>query len=325
MNKSSIFEKIYDYMSNGIALGNELYLTLAKYLFSGVIEKSPRNEEMAKKFIHSTEIITEGVLNYISKYKPNIICVNSGHIFFYGIIHKIATQNNIKVISYDETNIKVDELTWVFSMNRPVTDFFYDNQWKKYKTQQLTIEEENRIKKYFDKRTKYFLYELNQQYSHNEALNNFRNKFQKHFILFTNVLWDATIVGKDTIFKGLIEWVIDTIGYFNDHPELGLIIRVHPAEAGVYGMISKQRVREELSKNNCSLFDNIFFIDAEEKINSYDLIEHSIGVLVYASNIGFEALFREKNVICCGLNHYSNKGFMLEPKYIFRGSCLYWR
>ncbi len=49
--------------------------------------------------------------------------------------------------------------------------------------------------------------------------------------LFTNVLWDAQIFYNGTAFDGMLEWLEETIRWFERRPDRVLAIRIHPAES----------------------------------------------------------------------------------------------
>lgn len=319
IKKNSLLVKLddlHDVRFENIDIGNELYISMAKYLFVGTIPETSENNLLAQKFYEAGYIIFTCVRKMIEIEKPDRIILNAGHIFWFGIIYKIAQTYKIKTITYDETNIKVTELTWMFDASNPVVDYNYKRQWEQYKNNILTDIETDAVEKLFKDRQSYYLYKKGSETKNLDNIDQIKEKYIKVFVLFTNVLWDATIVGKHTLFESLVDWVKYTINYFENNPDYALIVRVHPAEKEVYGMRSKETVVQELLKWRPDLRKNIFIIDSNEIINSYSLINMSDGIFVYASNIGIEALFMNKPVIVCGKAHYIEKGLLHEPKTI---------
>jgi hypothetical protein len=55
----------------------------------------------------------------------------------------------------------------------------------------------------------------------------------KIYCLFTNLIWDSSVYGQDTIFNNMYEWIEETIFYFISNPTKHLIIRIHPAETRI--------------------------------------------------------------------------------------------
>jgi len=46
-------------------------------------------------------------------------------------------------------------------------------------------------------------------------------------MLATNVLGDSLTLGRNTFTKSMTEWIIRTIQYFIERPEVQLVIRIH--------------------------------------------------------------------------------------------------
>jgi hypothetical protein len=82
--------------------------------------------------------------------------------------------------------------------------------------------------------------------------------------------------------------VAELIKYFESHPELSLIIRVHPNQ----GNKSKQ---DKLRwKSISSTANNIKIYNFDSKVNSYGLLRKAIGVFTFGSTIGVEAAYLRK-------------------------------
>ncbi len=82
--------------------------------------------------------------------------------------------------------------------------------------------------------------------------------------------------------------VAELIKYFESHPELSLIIRVHPNQ----GNKSKQ---DKLRwKALTSTARNIKIYNFDSKVNSYELLAKAIGVFTFGSTIGVEAAYLRK-------------------------------
>lgn len=298
---------------NGFDIGNELYMSLAKFLFVGKIENTSKNNEYAKKFAISGHILVHSLEKMFNSENPDIVIMNCGHIFWYGIAFQILKSKKIKTITYDEMSLAVTKLHWVFSNAEPCVDFKWDHDWERFSKRNLSKTQEKKIMTLINERKKYFLYKIDKTVISLDSIINLK-PYKKVVSLFTNVLWDATILGKNDIFIDTIDWIKTTIKFFEEHDDLFLIIRIHPAEAKLFDLVSKERVLDELLAWKKEYKNNILFIESEQKINSYEIVESSDLVLTYASNIGLESVLENKNVIVSGICHYKNKGFTLDPK-----------
>ena len=82
--------------------------------------------------------------------------------------------------------------------------------------------------------------------------------------------------------------VAELMKYFELHPELSLIIRVHPNQ----GNKSKQdKLRWKSISSEAS---NIKIYNFDSKVNSYELLAKAIGVFTFGSTIGVEAAYLRK-------------------------------
>lgn len=297
---------------NNVFIGHEIEISIAKYLFRGKITDTPMHRKIAKEITMSAILIVFAIENYFKTSKPDIVIMIAGHILWYGIAYKFFSQNGVKVVTYDEVSMSVIKLHWILDNKNPVVDFNWVEQWQNRRTQPLTPFQKKSLHDLLEKRKEFFLYKEDKDTLDLSAEVNFEN-YDSVVTLFTNVLWDATVVGKNSIFSDIIEWVYETVSFFEQYSNTLLVVRVHPAEAEIFGMKSKEKVIPELKQIRSEYKTNIRFLDATDKYNSYELIKKSNLVLVYSSNIGLESLLMNKQVICAGLPHYRGLGLSIDP------------
>ena len=125
---------------------------------------------------------------------------------------------------------------------------------------------------------------------------------------YTNVFWDAQLHYPQNAFRNQLEWLEQTIRYFETRPDLQLVIRIHPAE--VSGVpVSRQRARDEIAKSFPRLPSNVVVIDPESALSSYRLADLADAVLIYGTKMGVELAARGMPVIVAGEAWVRNKGF----------------
>jgi hypothetical protein len=289
-----------------VGLGNEMYLSLAKFLFRGNVPETPENLRLARGFAEAAFLLVRGLRRMFDDVDPDVVVMNCGHVMWYGVAYAMLRQRGVRVAAFDETNIAVTRLTWDFDDASPSVDYAWDAEWLRRRGEPLTPKQRAEIVALTADRREHFLYVRSSDTVDPRTLHDF-SAFDRVFTLFTNVPWDATIVGKDIVFDSMLEWVEATVEEVERHPECALVIRVHPAEAGVHGMVSRDRVAAQLHEWRPDLPPNVFIIDAEQRVDSYDLIDLSAGVLAYCSNVGLEALLSDKPTIVAGAAHYRGK------------------
>lgn len=132
--------------------------------------------------------------------------------------------------------------------------------------------------------------------------------------MFPNIIWDGDVAQRDTIFNGMLDWMIKTIDYFINHPENNLIIRFHPAEATLWKDTAK------LSDTILSLYPrieeipNITLIKANQQIDTYAFVRDNIDVgIIYDGILSLELTHMHTPVISPSCNRYTGGDFVLNP------------
>lgn len=130
--------------------------------------------------------------------------------------------------------------------------------------------------------------------------------------LFTNVFWDAQLHFEHSVFENMLEWILATLRWFADRPDLGLVVRIHPAE--VTGTVpSRQLLIDEIKARFPDLPPNILVISPQESVNSYDIAAQCRGALIYGTKMGMELAALGKPVITAGDAWVRGKGITLDP------------
>lgn len=128
-------------------------------------------------------------------------------------------------------------------------------------------------------------------------------------IMFLNIEDDIAALGTHTLFQDDYEWVKYTAEYILKETDLSLAIREHPAQRNW----KKTKMREFIKNMNSERID---FISAEDKVNSYSLIENSKLVIVATSTIGIEAAILGKTVLLETDCYYANSKFVKKASSI---------
>jgi len=128
--------------------------------------------------------------------------------------------------------------------------------------------------------------------------------------MLTNVIWDAQVFYEARVFEDMITWINKTINYFSKRTDLQLLIRVHPAEAMP---MNRQPVVAEIKKAFENLPPNVFIIDAEDTVSTFEAIDHCNAAIIYATTAGIELAAKGKPVIVAGEAWIKNKNISYDP------------
>ena len=111
----------------------------------------------------------------------------------------------------------------------------------------------------------------------------------------------------------MLEWIIETIQYFQERQDIFLVIRVHPAEISGH-LASRQLVSDVIEKNFGKNLENVIVIGPDELENSYSLALISDSVIIYGSKIGVELSAMGIPVIIAGEAWLRNKRIGIDVK-----------
>ena len=201
-------------------------------------------------------------------------------------------------------------MNWV----KGLMDWDVSAEWEKVKDKPLTPIEEQAIQRYLDGRIthkedalKYNFGELEQREQTLERFNLDKNK--PIMVLFTNVLWDAASAQKEIAFPNAVDWVMQTIQWFADHPEKQLVVKIHPAEV-VIG--TNQPFVKEIQRVFPKLPSNVRIIPPEEKVNSWSITQITSLGMVHTSTPGLELPLSGVPCLVASGVHYRGKGFTVD-------------
>ncbi len=140
-------------------------------------------------------------------------------------------------------------------------------------------------------------------------------RFSQIVPVFTNVVYDSSQVHANTLFSNMFDWLDLLLGIIHSHPETLFVIRAHPDEKRpVSNKISNESVHDWIIRRQVKSFPNVVFIEPDEFISSYELIQRSKFVLVYNSSIGLEASLMGKPVVCAGKARYTQYPTVFLPE-----------
>jgi hypothetical protein len=130
-------------------------------------------------------------------------------------------------------------------------------------------------------------------------------------VLLTNVVWDAQLTYRNNAFTNMMEWILESIRYFANRPELQLIIRVHPGELLAHTR-ARQTVIGEIEQIFPELPKNVFVIPPESKVSTYSVASQCNAAIIYGTKTGVEVTSMGIPVIVAGEAWIRNKGVTLD-------------
>jgi hypothetical protein len=123
--------------------------------------------------------------------------------------------------------------------------------------------------------------------------------FKQIVPVFTNVIFDTSQPHSNTVFPHMFAWLDQVLQIAHDHPETLFVVRAHPDESRP-GKASQESVGQWVTQTHADSLPNLDFVDSDQPLSSYELIQRSKYVMVYNSTIGLEASIMGMPVLCAG-------------------------
>lgn len=304
------------YAYKGIKLGDLILADTIRYLqcFGPMWEDAQFLSLLNKAFVSSIQLF-HSYEEAIDSIKPDKIVMSHGIYTLWGIMFRIARQKNIPVDVYGGSYRK-NTLRYYHNVpNAPMPMY----NWEKLKTKPLNeieiktvddylktraTQEEDNISLFKDKGS-----------SKNKALEDFLDEAKKKngtvCCLFTNIAWDAYAFSGDSIFDGMMDWLLQTIQFFQKNPNAYLIIKSHPAE--VYFKVPEQYRIRSFVKEHIN-WNNIILLDEHSDVKPFDLYHVIDFGIVNISTVSLEMALKNMPVLSSGQGgQYSGKGFTIDP------------
>jgi hypothetical protein len=251
--------------------------------------------------------------HYLRRHNPDVVILPNGTILEFGVLYSVARYLDIPVVTY-EFGEQRDRI-WL-AQNAEVMRQQTDDLWQARRDLNLTSEQTQQVRKLFASRQRANLWEnfsRRWQGVPSEGGEKVRQTLgldhRPIVLLATNVIGDSLTLGRQVFSDSMTEWLERTVQYFANHPEVQLVIRIHPGELITKG----PSVADVVHNTSPTIPENIHLVPADAKVNTYDIVEIADLGLVYTTTVGMEMAMSGIPVIVVGNTHYRDKGFTLDP------------
>jgi hypothetical protein len=248
----------------------------------------------------------------LERVQPAAVVVFNGIMYPEAIVRWIGQQRGVRVITHEVSF-------------QPFSAFFTDGQATAYPIEipanfELSPEQNALLDAYLEQRFqgKFTMAGIRfwpQMHGLDESFLARAARFKQVVPVFTNVVYDTSQVHASVIFPHMFAWLDLVLEIIREHPETLFVIRAHPDEKrpGTRKQ-SRESVEQWVKTNAVDELPNVVFIDSQEYISSYELIQRSKFVMVYNSSIGLEAAILGIPVLCGGKARYTQYPIVYFPE-----------
>ncbi len=254
------------------------------------------------------------IFDWLQMEKPDLLVIPNGTILEMGVAYQVAGLLGVETVTFEFADQQ--ERIWL-AQNDEIMQHNTADLWNNLGNQPLPEKAKLALTNLFGARKNANLWgNFARQWQQNpvkggaSVREGLKLDARPLALLATNVLGDSLTLGRQRITQTMAEMIVKTIGYFNHHPELQLVVRVHPGELKTHGTSMIDVINEAYAE----LPENIHIIRPEDKTNTYDLMEIADFGVVYTTTVGMEMAMSGLPVIVTGKTHYAGKGFTLDPQ-----------
>ncbi|MCS7248461.1 MAG: capsular biosynthesis protein [Anaerolineales bacterium] len=250
---------------------------------------------------------------WLKKEKPELLLVPNGSILEFGAIYQVAKFLGIPTVTYEFGEQR--QRIWL-ALNEEVMLQNTDSVWQAHASQPFEEEQREKLAALLSARSQADLWEnfsRRWQRAQRQGIETVRQQLalaeKPTFLLATNVIGDSLTLNRQIFSHSMTEWIERTLQFFARHPQVQLILRIHPGERHTCGPSVKEIVAATLPV----LPEHFRVVGADESTNTYDLIELADVGLVYTTTTGLEMAMSGLPVIVAGKTHYRRRGFTFDP------------
>lgn len=306
--------EIKDYQIDGVAIGKHAIAGAMRYFSHSDPTQFPLGEETTKRYLEASIISYHAIMRLLKENKYEAVFVAMGSYAPHGIVKEVCEHLNIPVMCWAmnaqkrrfnithgavlhsllyEPNELWENMKWGEAQEKKIMDYL-NSRWDNSKDW-LPIPKEN----------KKILFT---EFANEKGLD-----LNKPIIgMLTNIIWEAYAEYKSRVFPDMFTWLQKTINYFKSRKDLQLLIRIHPAEE--MWNVSRQLAVNEIKKMFLNLPSNVFIIESNRNINTYEAMSYCDAVITYQTTTGIElAAIQGMPIIVTGDAAIRNKGIAHEP------------
>ena len=311
------FQEIGEYQWEGLAVGEHALAGALRFFAKGNLEEEPQGETVLRRYFHASLLTTYLTRRLLKTYNFTTACFHHGIYVPQGLIGEVARQSQTRVVNWcvayrKQCFIFSHEDTYHHTLLTEPTANWENIPWNP----QLEGEIVNYLKsRWQGTRDWIWFHEQPEEELSKIAQEVGFDPSRPCIGMLTNVMWDAQLHYRANAFPNMLEWVVQTIRYFAQRPELQLIVRVHPAE--IRGTLpSRQPIVAEIKRVFPDLPSNIFIITPESQVSTYAVMEVCNAAIIYGTKTGVELTSMGIPVIVGGEAWIRNKGITHDPSSV---------
>ena len=304
------------YVDQGLPLGRLVRISVAWFLSRGTLPDTPEVIDTYRSFLISGSVVARGLRRMLERTNPDRVFMLNGTFFAEQIMMAVAGERGIPFGTYEKgfihDSIVMTTGTTAAHLKVP------PGTWEEVRDTPLTQDELEAIDRYLSQRRHGVGVPNNFWSVRVEDVERIHRELRldagrRLVVMFCNIMWDSAVLEREIAFAGMGEWVLQGIAWARRHPEIDLLIRIHPAEIKLRNHPTRERMADHIARNVPTLPPNVRVIQADDPTSSYVFMDEASLAFVYSSTVGLELAARGVPVLVAADTHYRGRGFTFDP------------
>lgn len=298
--------------SEDLPLGNLTLTSLRWALRRHHLEDDEATQFLLRHYILSAYHLGIEFDRFLEKVEPSTAVIFNGVMYPEAVARWVAQRKGIRVVTHEVGF-------------RPFSAFFTDGEATAYPIDipedfSLTEAQNARLDAYLEQRfqgqfTMAGIRFWPEMRGLDEKFRQKIEKFEQVVAVFSNVIYDTSQIHANTVFEHMFAWLDLVLEIIRGHPETLFVIRAHPDEMRPgTAKQSRESVQAWVERYQVGDLPNVIFIEPQEYLSSYELIQRSKFVMVYNSSIGLEASLLGAAVLTGGRARYTRYPTVCFPE-----------
>ena len=267
---------------------------------------------LLREYILSAWNVAQKFSDFLDQTQPRAVVVFNGQFFPEATARYISQKRGLKVITH-EVGL------------HPATAYFTEGEATAYPIHipdefELSDEQNAKLDAYLAKRfqgdfTMAGIKFWADMKGLDEAFLQKASGFKQIVPVFTNVIFDTSQPHANTVFEDMFQWLDLVLDVIKSHRKTLFVIRAHPDELRVRKS-SRETVQGWVDRHEVQKEPNVIFVNPNETLSSYELIQRSKFVMIYNSTIGLEASIMGAAVLSAGKARFTQYPTVFFPQSI---------
>jgi hypothetical protein len=303
------------YVRDGVPIGEHARAGALRFFARGDLEREQNGEAVLRRYFQAALLTAIAFERLLDQVRPTVVVAHHGIYVPQGIVAEVARRRRVRVVTW---NPAYRTHCFLFSHDATYHHTMMDEPVEVWRDRPLSPAESETLDRYLRSRWEgandWIRFHRNPDFAltKNAAALNL-DPGRPIIVALTNVFWDAQLHYPANAFRNQKDWLVKTVRWFEAHPDLQLVIRVHPAEL-TGTPASRQFAADEIARVFPVLPDNVTLISPKNSASTYALCDMADCAIIYATKTGVELTSMGIPVIVAGEAWIRNKGITFDAE-----------